>query len=248
MTTGDATRQIAMLIDGDNAQPSLLDRVLAETVKYGFVTTRRIYGDWTEPTMRGWKDALHTYAVQPIQQFRYTTGKNATDSALIIDAMDLLHSGAVSGFCIVSSDSDYTRLATRVRETGLFVMGIGRSDTPRSFVNACQVFVYTENLIREEAVPAARRKGSTDREPVEIGAPEVVLRAIELAAQEDGFASLGAVGNHVRQLDPGFDPRSYGFKQLSLLIKAFPASFEVRQTKAKGGPTQMHVRVTGTEV
>ena len=247
MTTGEATRQIAMLIDGDNAQPSLLDRVLAETVKYGFVTTRRIYGDWTEPTMRGWKDALHTYAVQPIQQFRYTTGKNATDSALIIDAMDLLHSGAVSGFCIVSSDSDYTRLATRVRETGLFVMGIGRSDTPRSFVNACQVFVYTENLIREETAPVARRRATADQVPVETGAPGVVLRAIELAAQEDGFASLGAVGNHVRQLDPGFDPRSYGFKQLSLLIKAFPASFEVRQTKAKGGPTQMQVRVTGTE-
>ena len=135
-----------MLIDGDNAQPSLIEHVLAETAKYGVVTTRRIYGDWTTPQMSGWKDSLHSHAVQPMQQFRYTTGKNATDSALIIDAMDLLHAGTVRGFCIVSSDSDYTRLATRIREGGLFVMGVGRSDTPKSFVNACEVFVYTENL------------------------------------------------------------------------------------------------------
>ena len=140
------TRLIAMLVDGDNAQPSLIEHVLAEVAKYGVVTTRRIYGDWTTPQMSGWKDYLHTCAVQPMQQFRYTVGKNATDSALIIDAMDLLHAGAVGGFCIVSSDSDYTRLATRMREGGLFVMGVGRSSTPRAFVNACEVFVYTENL------------------------------------------------------------------------------------------------------
>ena len=138
-----------MLIDGDNAQPSLIEHVLAETTKYGVVTTRRVYGDWTTPQMSGWKDSLHSYAVQPMQQFRYTVGKNATDSALIIDAMDLLHGGTVGGFCIVSSDSDYTPLATRIREHGLFVMGVGRSDTPKSFVNACEVFVYTENLIRQ---------------------------------------------------------------------------------------------------
>ena len=123
-----SSRNIAILIDGDNAQPSLIEHVLAETTKYGVVTTRRIYGDWTAPQMSGWKDALHSHAIQPIQQFRYTIGKNATDSALIIDAMDLLHSATVGGFCIVSSDSDYTRLATRVREQGFFVMGIGRSN------------------------------------------------------------------------------------------------------------------------
>ena len=124
------SRNIAMLIDGDNAQPSLIEHILAETAKYGVVTTRRIYGDWTTTNMNGWKDSLHSHAVQPAQQFRYTTGKNATDSALIIEAMDLLHAGTVSGFCIVSSDSDYTRLAMRIREQALFVMGIGRSNTP----------------------------------------------------------------------------------------------------------------------
>ena len=128
------SRPIAMLIDGDNAQPSLIENALAETTKYGVVTTRRVwrvYGDWTTPQMSGWKDSLHSYAVQLMQQFRYTIGKNATDSALIIDAMDLLHGGTVGGFCIVSSDSDYTRLATRIREQGLFVMGVGRSNTPK---------------------------------------------------------------------------------------------------------------------
>ncbi len=139
-----------MLIDGDNAQPSLIEHVLAEAAKYGVVTTRRIYGDWTEPQMSGWKDSLHSLAVQPVQQFRYTVGKNATDSALIIEAMDLLHSGSVGGFCIVSSDSDYTRLATRIRESGMFVMGVGRSNTPKSFVNGCEVFVYTGNLSPKE--------------------------------------------------------------------------------------------------
>ena len=138
---GCESRLLAMLIDGDNAQPSLIEHVLAEAAKYGVVTTRRIYGDWTEPQMSGWKDSLHSLAVQPVQQFRYTVGKNATDSALIIEAMDLLHSGSVGGFCIVSSDSDYTRLATRIRESGMFVMGVGRSNTPKSFVNACEVFV-----------------------------------------------------------------------------------------------------------
>ena len=139
-------RAIALLTDGENAQPKLIDGVLAESAKYGEITTRRIYGDWTTPQMSSWKGCLHSYAIQPIQQFRYTTGKNATDSALIIDAMDLLHQGTVGGFCIVSSDSDYTRLAMRIREQGLFVMGIGRSDTPKAFTNACHVFVHTENL------------------------------------------------------------------------------------------------------
>ena len=144
------TRLIAMLVDGDNAQPSLIEHVLAEAAKYGVVTTRRIYGDWTTPQMSGWKQHLHSHAAQAIQQFRYTVGKNATDSALIIDAMDLLHTGSVGGFCIVSSDSDYTRLATRVREQGLFVMGVGRSSTPKAFVNACEIFVYTENLMPQK--------------------------------------------------------------------------------------------------
>jgi uncharacterized LabA/DUF88 family protein len=147
--------KIAMLIDGDNAQSSLLPQMLVEAGKYGMVTVRRIYGDWTTSSMNSWKDVLNFHAIQPIQQFRYTIGKNATDSAMIIDAMDIMHSKVVDGFCLVSSDSDYTRLATRIRETGVFVMGIGEKKTPKPFVNACDVFVYTWSLI-----PNRRRQNS----------------------------------------------------------------------------------------
>ena len=228
---------MAMLIDGDNAQPSLIEHVLAEAAKYGTVTTRRIYGDWTTPHMNSWKDSLHSYAVQPIQQFRYTVGKNATDSALIIEAMDLLHAGTVGGFCIVSSDSDYTRLATRIREQGLLAMGVGRSDTPKAFVNACEVFVYTENLspLAEHQVPPV---GLTSSEWT-----HTATRAIEAALQEDGWAHLGAVGNHIRQLDPGFDARSYGHRQLSQLFKSRPDLFDMRESPTAGGPSVVYVRL-----
>ena len=216
-----------MLIDGDNAQPSLIEYVLAETAKYGIVTTRRIYGDWTSTNMSGWKDSLHSYAVQPAQQFSYTTGKNSTDSALIIEAMDLLHEGTVGGFCIVSSDSDYTRLAMRIREQGFFVMGIGRSNTPKSFVNACEVFVYTENLSPQEKQEA----------PVAVVATsdwtQTLARAIEMGVGDDGWALLSAVGSYVRQLDPAFDSRSYGHKQLSQLVKSKPRLFETKGAGAK---------------
>src|SRR5512133_900539 len=158
-------RRIAMLIDGDNAQPSLIGNMLAEASKYGVVIIRRIYGDWTTANMNGWKDTLNFHAFQPIQQFRYTIGKNATDSAMIIDAMDVLHSSVVDAFCLVSSDSDYTRLATRIRETGIFVMGIGEKKTPKPFVNACDVFVYTENLVVvKKAIPQPQaQKGGTKK-------------------------------------------------------------------------------------
>ena len=149
-------QKIAMLIDGDNAQPSLLPQMLVEAARYGQVTVRQIYGDWTTANMNSWKETLNFHAFQPIQQFRYTIGKNATDSAMIIDAMDILHSGVVDAFCLVSSDSDYTRLATRIRETGIFVMGIGEKKTPKPFVNACDVFVYTENLVAGTKAAQAR--------------------------------------------------------------------------------------------
>ena len=152
-------KKIALLIDGDNAQPSLVNKILAEAGKYGLVTIRRIYGDWTTANMSGWKDALHDSAIQPIQQFRYTIGKNATDSAMIIDAMDILHGHLVDGFCIVSSDSDYTRLATRIREMGFFVMGIGKRPTPKAFVNACHMFIYTENLVPKSRAAERRPEG-----------------------------------------------------------------------------------------
>ena len=213
---------LAMLIDGDNAQHILLEQVLAEVAKHGLVTTRRIYGDWTDRNMSGWKDSLHLLAVQPVQQFQNTKGKNATDSALIIDAMDLLHSGNVGGFCIVSSDGDFTRLATRIRESGMFVMGVGRKDTPESFVNACEVFVYAENLTPKED-KGNQKKGESHTEWTKL-----VVQAIGMASQDDGWALLSAVGLSLRKLKPAFDARTYGHEQLSQLVKSRPDLFEMK--------------------
>src|SRR5574338_615655 len=191
-TLTNGRQKIAILIDGDNAQSSLLPQMLVEAGRHGQVTVRRIYGDWTTNSMNSWKETLNYHAFQPIQHFRYTVGKNATDSAMIIDAMDILHSGVVDGFCLVSSDSDYTRLATRIRETGIFVMGIGEKKTPKPFVNACDVFVYTENLITE-AKPAKQRvrkpavsgNGGKKKEEKEEPDPMPILeKAFEMAVQE----------------------------------------------------------------
>src|SRR5512138_744539 len=184
--------KLAMLIDGDNAQAGLLSQMLVEAARYGQVTVRRIYGDWTTSNMNSWKETLNFHAFQPIQQFRYTVGKNATDSAMIIDAMDILHSGVVDGFCLVSSDSDYTRLATRIRESGVFVMGIGEKKTPKPFVNACDLFVYTENLVEEKKAlqqkrtPAHRTKkasseATTEPEKEELDPMPVLSQAFEMA-------------------------------------------------------------------
>jgi hypothetical protein len=244
------TRRIAMLIDGDNAQPSLIGNMLAEASKYGLVIIRRIYGDWTTANMNGWKDTLQTYAVQPIQQFRYTIGKNATDSAMIIDAMDILYEGGIDGFCLVSSDSDYTRLGTRIREKGFFVMGIGKKNTPRAFVNACDVFVFAENLLVDTAAPkrqtAAKKTNGSSAPVVEQPSPEalpLLMRAFDLAVQDDGWAFLGVMGSHIRQLDPSFDPRTYGYKQLSALIKAYSKVFEVKTGKKGDGTFNVYVRL-----
>lgn len=236
--------RIAILFDGDNAQSSLIGEMLAEAGKYGLITIRRIYGDWTETNMKSWKDILNDHAVQPIQQFRYTTKKNATDSALIIDAMDILYEGVVSGFCLVSSDSDYTRLATRIREKGIFVMGIGKRSTPRAFVNGCEVFVYTENLRPDAATPptAQRSKRKKDVEPSPPEPLPLLRRALDMSAQEDGWAFLGAVGNRLRQLDPGFDARTYGHRQLSQLVRSFPDEFEIWEKKSQDGPSVISVR------
>ena len=239
-------RRIAMLIDGDNAQASLIKNILAETGKYGLVTIRRIFGDWTTANMNGWKETLQTYAIQPIQQFRYTTGKNATDSAMIIDAMDICYEGIVNGFCLVSSDSDYTRLATRLREKGIFVMGIGKKTTPRAFVNACEVFVFTENLYVETPKQKPHTSQKAQEPPKIINAPEFVSllkNAFEVAVQDNGWASLGALGNHLRQLDPSFDSRTYGYRQLSSLIQAFPDIFDYKESKKKDGNAIISVRL-----
>ncbi|MBM3304518.1 MAG: NYN domain-containing protein [Candidatus Aminicenantes bacterium] len=255
------TKRIALLIDGDNAQPSLIGQILTEAGKHGLVTIRRIYGDWTTVSMSGWKHALHDSAIQPIQQFRYTIGKNATDSAMIIDAMDILHGHLVDGFCIVSSDSDYTRLATRVREMGFFVMGIGKRSTPKAFVNGCNIFIYTENLVPRgrERDPRRRDRGGASRkgggkevreEPEERGErggkydPVPLLKgAFDMAVHEDGWANLGEIGFYLRQLDPGFDPRTYGFKQLSQLIKSQQPLFEVQSRGEEGGGAAIYIRL-----
>lgn len=232
--TPDSQRRIAMLIDGDNAQASLIEQVLAETATHGIVTTRRIYGDWTTPNLSGWKETLHTYALQPIQQFRNTVGKNATDSALIIDAMDLLHSQTVDGFCIVSSDSDYTRLATRIREQGLFVMGIGRDNTPKPFVNACQVFVHTENLS-----PQKERNTPSVATNSEAWIP-LVTQAIASSTKGSGWTYLSAVGDYLHQLDSAFDSRNYGYSRLILLVRSQPRVFQTRELQ--NGQVQVRLR------
>ncbi|RPH56953.1 MAG: NYN domain-containing protein [Chloroflexi bacterium] len=237
--------KIAILIDGDNAQSSLLPQMLVEAGKYGMVTVRRIYGDWTTPNMNSWKDVLNFHAIQPIQQFRYTIGKNATDSAMIIDAMDILHSGVVDGFCLVSSDSDYTRLATRIRETGIFVMGIGEKKTPKPFVNACDVFVYTENIVTEPKPSKQRARKPTGKKKEEKEEPDpmpLLEKAFEIAVQEDGWARLDLMGNALYQMDPGFDPRTYGQKQLSRLVGNLKEFFEMR-TQETDGSTLFYVRM-----
>lgn len=248
----DNNRRIALLIDGDNAQPSLLEVLMTEVYKFGVVPVRRIYGDWTKTGMKGWKVALQEHAIQPIQQFAYTKGKNATDSALIVDAMDILADGVVEGLCIVSSDSDYTRLATRAREKGFFVMGVGRSDTPSAFVNACETFIYTDNLgvtepsktsiesrtkKSKKSNSSATSQGGDDSDVIEL-----LIKAIQMTRRDDEWAFLGAVGNYLRQLDPGFDPRSYGENQLSSLIRNFPKHFQVKENK-KGGATLVYAKV-----
>jgi len=247
--------KIAILIDGDNAQANLLPQMLVEAGKYGLVTVRRIYGDWTTSNMNSWKDVLNFHAVQPVQQFRYTVGKNATDSAMIIDAMDLLHSGVVDGFCLVSSDSDYTRLATRIRETGVFVMGIGEKKTPKPFVNACDVFIYTSNLVAEQkthrlavqkrsqprkkpevltTVTAATIPAPTPEQENENDPMPVIRQAYEMAVQEDGWSRLDHMGNALYQLDPAFDPRTYGHRQLSRLIASYKDLFQMRTQEIDG--------------
>ncbi|MDD5289375.1 MAG: NYN domain-containing protein [Dehalococcoidales bacterium] len=244
LDTSFGNRRIAMLIDGENAQSSLIDKMVAETGKYGLVTVRRIYGDWTTPQMKSWKEILNDQAIQPIQQFRYTIGKNSTDSALIIDAMDILYEGTVHGFCLVSSDSDYTRLATRIREKGLFVMGIGRKNTPPAFVKACEVFVYTENLSPEKDIVkfTPRQKetasGSVMNDPLPL-----LKNAFDMAAQEDGWAFLGTLGGRLRQLDPGFDSRTYGYNQLSQLVRAQKDTFEIKENKSRSGPSLIYIRL-----
>lgn len=214
------SNRLAVMIDADNAQASLVQELMSEISRYGTATIKRAYGDWTTTHLVQWKSVLHANAVQPIQQFRYTTGKNATDSALIIDAMDVLHAGVVDGFCLVSSDSDFTRLATRIREAGLDVYGFGERHTPEPFVAACDKFIYMEILKQK---PADAQEPATDAVAVPVKElmqlQPLMIAAIDANAREDGWAPLGGVGGHIGKVHPSFDSRNYGFKKLSDLVR-----------------------------
>lgn len=217
-------QKLAVLIDADNAQASVIQELLSEVSRYGTATIKRAYGDWTTQNLKSWKDMLHKMAIQPIQQFSYTSGKNATDSALIIDAMDVLHAGSVDGFCLVSSDSDFTRLATRIREAGLVVYGFGERKTPEPFVAACDKFTYTEILRVEPSPPRDVVKAEAAEESVAVvdvrKLQPLLIAAIDANARDDGWASLGGVGSHIGKIDTAFDARNYGFKKLSDLVRS----------------------------
>lgn len=236
--------RLAVLIDADNIPYSNVKGMIEEIAKYGTPTFKRIYGDWTRPTIAGWKSVLLENAITPIQQYGYTKGKNSTDSALIIDAMDILYSGKVDGFCIVSSDSDFTRLATRLREAGMKVIGIGERKTPHPFIVACDKFIYLE-IIRSsasvpETAPEVRRKGKVvvKKKKAEAAPPEtpaiIVKRLIEASindlADENGWAYLGDVGNLILKKQPDFDPRNFGFPKLTPLIKSLDFEIDERES------------------
>ncbi len=218
---------LAVLIDGDNIPSSHVKEMMEEIAKYGNPTIRRIYGDWTKPNLSKWKNMLLENAITPIQQYAYTTGKNATDSAMIIDAMDLLYSGKVNGFCLVSSDSDFTRLATRLREAGMQVIGIGEKKTPNPFIAACDKFIYIEILKRK----AKEKELDDDKETIDkITAKEIKLIASTITdlSDDDGWAFLGDVGSLLQKKMPNFDPRNYGFQKLTPLIGSIN-KFEIEQ-------------------
>jgi uncharacterized LabA/DUF88 family protein len=211
--------RLAVLIDADNTSPKHAQALLDELAKYGVASVKRAYGDWTTPQLSGWKTALNQHAIVPIQQFAYTTGKNATDSMLIIDAMDLLYSGNLQAFALVSSDSDFTRLATRLRESGKTVYGLGLRKTPASLVAACDQFIYLEVLGSDESAPPA--DPTTDEAPLP-NLQSLLTKAINSASQDDGTVSVSAVGNYLRSQSASFDPRLYGHPKLSALLQAQP--------------------------
>lgn len=238
------TDNLAVLIDADNAQASVISELLTEIAGYGTATVKRAYGDWTKPNLASWKSILHIHAIQPVQQFSYTSGKNATDSALIIEAMDLLHGGKVDGFCLVSSDSDFTPLATRIRAEGLAVYGFGEKKTPKPFVAACDKFIFTEIL--QKPISGKTSPVSSCSYPDEL--KSLLCSAVSAAAQDDGWALLAVVGTIVLKTDPSFDARNFGFKKLGELVKKQPY-LEVKSVPVVEGTqiNHMFVRVKEKE-
>ncbi len=226
-TPEESSAALAILIDADNANPAIVKGLIDEVAKFGRATIRRIYGDWTTPKLGKWKDALLENSIQPFQQFAYTSGKNATDSAMIIDAMDLLYAGNLDGFCIVSSDSDFTRLASRLKESGKRVYGFGEKKTPRPFVAACDRFIYTEvfTQVEGQAAPQRKRSEELDRDRAFL---DLAGGAVDDASDESGWAHLGQVGTIITKKAPDFDSRNYGYGKLSDLLDA-SKHFEVKR-------------------
>jgi uncharacterized LabA/DUF88 family protein len=231
--------KLAVLIDGDNIPSAYIKEMMEEIAKYGNPTIKRIYGDWTRPGLAKWKNLLLENAITPIQQYGYTTGKNATDSAMIIDAMDILYSGKVDGFCLVSSDSDFTRLATRLREAGMLVYGIGEKKTPNPFIVACDKFIYIEILKShpedsdtETSEQKPRVKPSVDKITPQV--IKLIASTINDLADDDGWAFLGYVGNLIQKKQPNFDSRNYGFPKLTPLINSIK-DFEIDQRESPKG-------------
>ena len=231
MPPPDATR-LAVLIDSDNTTASLTTELLEEIAKYGTPTVKRAYGDWTTPNLAGWKDELLRHAIQPIQQFSYTRGKNSTDSALIIEAMDLLYAGHLEGFVIVSSDSDFTRLATRLRESGMTVYGLGERKTPKPFVAACDQFIYLDLLKAQDDEKHAPRPNLK----------RILSMAISSTSRDDGWSNLSEVGSYLLKSQPGFDPRDYGHAKLGELVRAAPY-VEVKAVPGPAGQSHLWVRL-----
>lgn len=236
--------KLAVLIDADNAQPAIIEGLLAEIAKYGTANVKRIYGDWTSTKLRGWKEHLLDHSIQPIQQFGYTSGKNATDSAMIIDAMDLLYTSQFDGFCIVSSDSDFTKLAARIREEGLVVYGFGEKKTPDPFVAACDKFIYTEVLRSEdekdESTSIDRMSSRELKQDTRL--VKLIRNAIEASSDESGWAHLGQVGSYIAKQSPEFDPRNYGYRKLGELVEAVKLFQIEERSTGHGHAAAIYVR------
>jgi len=236
---------LAVLIDADNIPYSNIKGMLDEIAKFGIPSIKRIYGDWTKNTVAGWKPALLEHAITPVQQYSYTTGKNATDSAMIIDAMDILHNQKVDGFCIVSSDSDFTRLAIRLRESGMLVIGIGEKKTPNPFIVACDKFIYIEIIGASES-PKKLEKTTTAHvaaskiklDSIDGNIIKLLKSSVEDIADDDGWAALASVGALINKKKPDFDPRNYGFSKLTPLIKSLKKHFDVDERESEKG----HIR------
>ncbi len=227
-------KNLAVLIDADNIPANHVKEMMEEIAKYGNPTIKRIYGDWTKPHLGKWKNVLLENAINPIQQYGYTTGKNATDSAMIIDAMDVLYSGKVDGFCIVSSDSDFTRLATRLREAGMLVIGLGEKKTPEPFIVACDKFIYVE-ILQRDVVEAKEKPGKAkELDKVNPKLVRLIASTISDLEDEDGWAFLGDVGNLLQKKQPNFDARNYGFPKLTPLIHSLD-KFEVQERENQNG-------------